>query len=77
MPATFTGPLARRLDELTGLTVQEVRDPVALKPGHAYIGRGDADVIVSRRGAGLVAMAAPARPSIRGTQAPIGWFGAL
>ena len=59
MPATFTGPLARRLDELTGLSVQEVRDPVALKPGHVYIGRGDADVIVSRRGAGLVAMAAP------------------
>ena len=61
MPATFTGPLARRLDELTGLSVQEVRDPVALKPGHVYIGRGDADVIVSRRGAGLVAMAAPSQ----------------
>ncbi len=61
MPATFTGPLARRLDELTGLNVQEVRDPVALKPGHVYIGRGDADVIVSRRGAGLVAMAAPSQ----------------
>jgi two-component system chemotaxis response regulator CheB len=61
MPATFTGPLARRLNELTGLTVQEVRDPIALKPGHVYIGRGDADVIVSRRGAGLVAMAAPSQ----------------
>lgn len=61
MPATFTGPLARRLNELTGLKVQEVRDPVALKPGHVYIGRGDADVIVSRRGAGLVAMAAPSQ----------------
>jgi len=61
MPATFTGPLARRLDELTGLSVQEVRDPVALKPGHVYIGRGDADVIISRRGAGLVAMAAPSQ----------------
>lgn len=61
MPSTFTGPLARRLDELTGLSVQEVRDPVALEPGHAYIGRGDADVIVSRRGADLVAMAAPSQ----------------
>lgn len=61
MPANFTGSLARRLDGLSQLTVLEVRDPVALKPGHAYIGRGDADVIISRRGAGLVAMAAPAQ----------------
>jgi two-component system chemotaxis response regulator CheB len=59
MPATFTGPLARRLDGLSQITVQEVREPVALQPGSAYIGRGDADVIVSRRGDGLVAMAAP------------------
>ncbi|WP_291846419.1 chemotaxis-specific protein-glutamate methyltransferase CheB [Bradyrhizobium sp.] len=60
MPATFTGPLARRLNGISRLTVQEVRDPIVLNPGHAYIGRGDADVIISRRGAGLVAMAAPA-----------------
>ena len=53
--------MARRLDELTQLSVQEVREPVALTPGHVYIGRGDADVIVSRRGAGLVAMAAPSQ----------------
>jgi two-component system, chemotaxis family, protein-glutamate methylesterase/glutaminase len=61
MPATFTGPLARRLDGISQLVVQEVRDPVALKAGNVYIGRGDADVIISRRGAGLVAMAAPAQ----------------
>jgi two-component system chemotaxis response regulator CheB len=61
MPATFTGPLARRLDGISRLHVQEVRAPLALTPGNVYIGRGDADVIVSRRGAGLVAMAAPAQ----------------
>jgi two-component system, chemotaxis family, protein-glutamate methylesterase/glutaminase len=61
MPATFTGALARRLDGISRLEVQEVRDPIALKPGNVYIGRGDADVIISRRGAGLVAMAAPAQ----------------
>lgn len=61
MPATFTGALARRLDGISRLDVQEVRDPIALKPGNVYIGRGDADVIISRRGAGLVAMAAPAQ----------------
>jgi two-component system chemotaxis response regulator CheB len=59
MPATFTGPLARRLDGISRLHVQEVRDPIELKPGNVYIGRGDADVIVSKRGAAFVAMAAP------------------
>lgn len=59
MPATFTGPLARRLDGICALAVSEVRDPVPLRRGGVYIGRGDADVIVSRRAAGLVAMPAP------------------
>ena len=61
MPASFTGQLARRLDGLCSLTVREVSEPVPLQPGFAYIGRGDADLIVSRRGAGLVAMAAPSQ----------------
>ncbi|WP_375775917.1 chemotaxis protein CheB [Bradyrhizobium sp. ma5] len=61
MPATFTGPLARRLDGMSALRVQEVRDPIVVQPGHVYIGRGDADVIVSRRGSALLAMAAPAQ----------------
>ncbi len=59
MPATFTGPLARRLDGVCNITVQEVREAVAIEPGHAYIGRGDADIIISRRGGRLLAMAAP------------------
>ncbi len=61
MPATFTGPLARRLDGICRLSVQEVRDPTALLAGNVYIARGDADIIVSRRGVGLVAIAAPAQ----------------
>lgn len=61
MPASFTGPLARRLNDLSEVTVQEVREPVRLAPGTAYIGRGDADVIISRRGGFLVAMAAPSQ----------------
>lgn len=60
MPGTFTGPLARRLDGVCDLTVVEVRKPTTLEPGFVYIGRGDADIVVSRRGAGLVATAAPA-----------------
>jgi len=59
MPANFTGPLSRRLDSLCAIRVQEVVGPVALQPGCAYIGRGDADVIISRRPTGLIAMTAP------------------
>jgi two-component system chemotaxis response regulator CheB len=59
MPATFTGQLARRLDGLCQINVAEVREPVALEPGCAYVGRGEADVIISRRGDRLFAMAAP------------------
>jgi two-component system chemotaxis response regulator CheB len=59
MPATFTGPLARRLDALCALTIVEVTRQTPLEAGVVYIGRGDADLIVARRPAGLVAMAAP------------------
>ena len=55
MPATFTGPLARRLDDLSALTVMEVRNPTLLKPGCAYIGQGGADMVVGTRPAGLIA----------------------
>ena len=59
MPATFTGPLARRLDKMCALTVSEVTRSTPLEPGNVYIGRGDADLIVTRRGGSLAAAAAP------------------
>lgn len=59
MPASFTGSLARRLDGICALSVSEVVQPTRLAAGNVYIGRGDADVIVSRRSAGAVAMPAP------------------
>ena len=65
MPAAFTGPLARRLDTLCALTVVEVTRPMPLRPGHVYIGRGDADVILGSRSAGPVVMAAPSGPAYR------------
>jgi len=49
MPATFTGPLARRLDGICAINVIEVERAAALEPGCAYIARGDADVIVAMR----------------------------
>jgi two-component system chemotaxis response regulator CheB len=62
MPAGFTGPLAKRLGGLCALTVLEVTQPTRLQAGCAYIGRGDADLVVSRRPSGLVAMTVPSNP---------------
>jgi two-component system chemotaxis response regulator CheB len=61
MPSTFTGQLARRMDGLCELSVVEVREPMPLRPGVVYIARGDADILVSRRGAALVAQPAPSQ----------------
>jgi two-component system chemotaxis response regulator CheB len=59
MPASFTGPLARRLDKLCALTVMEVTRPTLLAAGHIYIGRGDADLILGARPSGLVVLPVP------------------
>ena len=70
IPASFTGPLARRLDGVCALPVQEVTKPTLLENGHVYIGRGDADFVVGSRGERLVAMPTPSdrtvpwRPSV-------------
>jgi two-component system chemotaxis response regulator CheB len=49
MPASFTGPLARRLNKLCSLSVIEVDRPMELTPGQVYVGKGDADVVVAER----------------------------
>ena len=59
MPASFTGPLARRLDRLCALNVHEVVRPEPLVPGHVYIGKGEADIIVVTRGEEPLVTAAP------------------
>jgi two-component system, chemotaxis family, protein-glutamate methylesterase/glutaminase len=65
MPSTFTGPLARRLDRICALHVQEVAKPQRLEAGCAYVGRGDADLVVTRRSSGLFAMAVPMDSELR------------
>lgn len=62
MPAGFTGPLAKRLGGLCALRVLEVTRPTRLEGGCVYIGRGDADLVVSKRPSGLVAITAPSNP---------------
>jgi len=55
MPASFTGPLSRRLDKLCPLTVVEVTSPISLSPGYVYVGKGDADIVVDSRNGTLCA----------------------
>jgi len=59
MPASFTGSLAARLNGLCALPVIEVTRPTPIEGGGIYIARGDADMIVSRRVQGLMALPAP------------------
>jgi two-component system chemotaxis response regulator CheB len=61
LPASFTAAFARRLDRECHLNVVEVDEPMPLKPGTVYIGRGDADVMVAPRAIGLIAMPVPAK----------------
>ena len=61
IPASFTGPLAKRLDKLCAISVVEVTEPVSLQPGYAYIGRGDDDIVITRT-PNLAAMPAPPEP---------------
>ncbi|WP_300972940.1 chemotaxis-specific protein-glutamate methyltransferase CheB [Sphingomonas sp. LHG3406-1] len=63
MPAFFTSALAARLDRLSALRIVELSAPTALKPGTVYIAKGEADMVVRRRGEVLVASAAPADPA--------------
>jgi two-component system chemotaxis response regulator CheB len=62
MPAAFTGAMARRLDGICALHVVEVTRSAVLRPGTVYIGRGDADLVITRRATGLSAAAVPIRP---------------
>ncbi len=61
MPASFTGPFARRLDRECKLRVVEVDRPMPLRAGTVYIGRGDADLVVASRSTGVNAMCVPAQ----------------
>ncbi|WIJ25842.1 chemotaxis-specific protein-glutamate methyltransferase CheB [Devosia sp. RR2S18] len=59
MPAAFTGPLARRLDKLSPLSISEVSGLTPLVAGGVYIARGGTDMIIGTRAGHLVANAAP------------------
>jgi two-component system chemotaxis response regulator CheB len=59
MPASFTGSLAHRLDQMSALSVSEILGPTALTPGSAYIAHGGADTLISTRAGQLIASTVP------------------
>ncbi|GAA4257691.1 chemotaxis-specific protein-glutamate methyltransferase CheB [Azospirillum formosense] len=59
MPASFTGPLARRLDTISAVTVVEAATATALQPGLVCIARGGADLQIVRRGGRLTVQPVP------------------
>ncbi|WP_248294340.1 CheB methylesterase domain-containing protein [Actinoplanes sp. TBRC 11911] len=65
IPASFTGTLARRLDEICALRVHEVDRIMTLRRGGVYLGRGSADVVVARRTDGLIVKSVPAAAEYR------------
>ena len=65
IPASFTGPLARRMNDASALRVVEVTATTTLEPSTVYLARGDADVVVARRPDGLVARSVPAGSGYR------------
>jgi two-component system, chemotaxis family, protein-glutamate methylesterase/glutaminase len=77
MPSNFTGLFAKRLNTICELEVLEVTRPMVLLPGQVYIGRGDADLVISSRAGGLSAVSVPARLTIHGTRAWNEWWVAL
>jgi two-component system chemotaxis response regulator CheB len=60
MPESFTGVFARRINDLSDIEVVEVSRPAPLRGGVAYIGRGDADLVLAVRSGSLCAISVPA-----------------
>ncbi|WP_236621572.1 chemotaxis-specific protein-glutamate methyltransferase CheB [Asticcacaulis benevestitus] len=60
MPGSFTGVFARRLNGICQMPVVEVERQMPIEPSTIYIAKGDADLIVTRRGTGYSATPVPA-----------------
>lgn len=51
MPAAFTGPFAKRLDNVSKITVTEAQHGDRIEPGHAYVAPGGRHMLLHMRGA--------------------------
>jgi two-component system chemotaxis response regulator CheB len=54
MPGSFTKAFAERLNGLSPLTVQEAADGDAITPGHVYVAPGGMQLMVDKRGGGVI-----------------------
>ena len=54
IPPTFSTSLARRLNEVSAMTVMEAVDGCEILPGHAYLAPGNFHLTVRRRGRGYI-----------------------
>lgn len=59
MPGPFTKSFADRMNTLCELTVCEASAPTTLQPGHVYIGKGGADMVVSNRAGRIMVVPKP------------------
>jgi two-component system chemotaxis response regulator CheB len=59
MPAAFTKSFAERMNTLCELNVVEASGPTVLQPGHVYIGKGGADMVVSNRNGRMMVLPKP------------------
>jgi two-component system chemotaxis response regulator CheB len=59
MPASFTKPFAERLNDRCALQVVEASHPMPLEVGTVYIGKGGADMLISKRLGTLTVIAKP------------------
>ncbi|MEK7990896.1 MAG: chemotaxis response regulator protein-glutamate methylesterase [Thiotrichaceae bacterium] len=51
IPATFSASFAKRMNQLSPMTVSEAEDGKAILPGHVYIAPGNLHLLVDRDGA--------------------------
>lgn len=49
IPAEFTGPLAKRFDQMSAIMIKEAEDGDVLETGRAYIAPGDFHMTVERK----------------------------
>lgn len=59
MPPGFTASLARRLDSLSELRVEEAREGIVPRPGEAWVAPGGKHVVFDRRGRFMYSEAPP------------------
>jgi two-component system chemotaxis response regulator CheB len=59
MPGSFTGAFAARMNKLCSLQVVEANTPMVIEAGVIYIGKGNADMIVSQRNGSKIVMPKP------------------